>query len=505
MARALFAFGCVMIVAGAAAAQTSYEGTWTAGPTRVEVQIESWGPDCGPRPTSTTVPAAGPVRVTTDGDQLVFHGRREQRTDGCWSENRAVRRVSSSREAGRWTVICRTPPNDPRGETGTYVLSADGDNRLAFRDDSHYDWQLNESRCRGSIVATQTFTRATVAPTPTPEPTPEHPRCTAGEPAALHLRPATSQIEPGESVRFTARVVDRAGCPVSTARVQWELLRPASVQGELSGGLFQAAGSAADGEGVFRVVARSGSLRAEASVEVRTADLSDFIARRTSAGVVQADDSEVELEAATGVSARGEPAESRGVAPWILAAVAALGSIVVLALVVMLFRRRKPRLAQSAPPPDADDGPVLASEPEPEREGVPRVAASAPPSESAPPSPAIPLRQKLLVPRVCPVCDREFDDPGVGFCPEDGAKLIDTKEASQTGQPLICPTCRRGFPAGSKQCPTDGDELVPYALFVAKKREEAAGGTRICPVCGSRYGRDVAFCGRDGSELVLVN
>ena len=125
---------------------------------------------------------------------------------------------------------------------------------------------------------------------------------------------------------------------------------------------------------------------------------------------------------------------------------------------------------------------------------------------SAPAPASAPVRQKLLVPRTCPVCEREFDDPGVGFCPDDGAKLVDAKEAAPNGQPLICPTCRRGFPAGSRQCPTDGDELVPYALFVARHRaEEGSTGSRICPVCGSRYARNVAFCGRDGSELVLVN
>ena len=73
------------------------------------------------------------------------------------------------------------------------------------------------------------------------------------------------------------------------------------------------------------------------------------------------------------------------------------------------------------------------------------------------------------------------------------------------GQALICPTCRRGYGSGMQKCPNDGDELIPYALFVSRHRNAEAAGGKICPTCGERYGRQVTFCGKDGAELVVVN
>jgi predicted nucleic acid-binding Zn ribbon protein len=73
---------------------------------------------------------------------------------------------------------------------------------------------------------------------------------------------------------------------------------------------------------------------------------------------------------------------------------------------------------------------------------------------------------------------------------------------------MICPVCRRGYPPDARFCPTDAEELVPYAMFVASQRNRPPEGsptTKICPDCGHRYDVDVRFCGKDGRELVLVN
>jgi hypothetical protein len=470
---------------GLARAQTSYAGAWNAGSTRLQVEVTSWGRDCGPRPASTTIPGGGQVRITEDGDQLVFRGRDTQRTDGCWSANPAVRRVSSTRQPGEWRVVCRTPPSDSKAETGTYTLTIDGEDRLVFRDVSRYDWQLNESRCVGTLTSTQVFTRVRAATAETPTEPTEAPRCTPGEPHELRLRPAESRIEPGGTVRFSARVVDRAGCPIPGARVQWDLRHAASIRGTLEGGVFTAAETAAEAEGDFIVVARSGSMRAEAKVVVHTADLSDLIARRTSFGVVQGaeDPGDLELESAAGVSARSERA--RAEESYLVPIVVGAGAFVVLALVVVIVVARRKQPAA-----------VVAT-----REVLPSEPATDPPAPAvatATPGPRLP--------RVCPVCAAEFEDGTTAFCPNDGAELLRHDEAPG-GQPLICPTCRRGFVAGQKTCPTDGEELVPYALFVARHRAKEQGEekTKICPTCGDRYGRQVTFCGKDGSELVLVN
>ena len=101
---------------------------------------------------------------------------------------------------------------------------------------------------------------------------------------------------------------------------------------------------------------------------------------------------------------------------------------------------------------------------------------------------------------------RESTDSNVKFCPNDGATLVDPAEAAASGQPLICPTCRRGYGPGTTHCPTDSEELIPYALYVARTKAAARHeGGRICPQCGARYGKNVTFCGKDGAELVLVN
>jgi predicted amidophosphoribosyltransferase len=69
---------------------------------------------------------------------------------------------------------------------------------------------------------------------------------------------------------------------------------------------------------------------------------------------------------------------------------------------------------------------------------------------------------------------------------------------------MICPECRRGYPADAEFCPHDRAALVPYALY---RRADAASDSlpRICPVCGERYAQHVTFCGKDGSSLTTVN
>jgi len=476
---------------GVARADGPWEGVWNAGPTRIRVEVESWGPDCGPRPRSTSAPAAGRVRVSQSGDHLTFHGRATRRTNGCWSENRAVRRVSSSYQSGTWRTTCRTPASDSRGETGTYTLRANGDDRLDFVDISRYDWELNESRCRATITSAQTFTRVGASGGSEPEeeePEPERPACTPGDPARLRLRPTEARVEPGGEARFRARVVDGAGCPIPDRGVRWELRSPSAASAELRGGLFQAADTAAEAEGEFRVIATSGDLRAQATVVVRTPDLSDLIAKRTSGGVIQADAEDPVGESAAGIAARS--VEDDGSGSW-LWPVVGVGAAVVLFLglgVVLILRRRGgaavagPRVSE---PPRASGG-VTA-------EG--RASVPAPPPAG---------------PRVCPVCRERFEGGAVGFCPTDGVRLVPTEQEAGPavpGQALICPTCRRGFGEGSL-CPNDGTELMAYDAFVERHKaaEKGAGErTKICPKCGDRYELTVTFCGKDGAELVLVN
>jgi hypothetical protein len=290
-------------------------------------------------------------------------------------------------------------------------------------------------------------------------------------------------------VRFRAQVVDARGCPLSGRNVAWNLVAPQARSAELRGGVFTAAEAAAEAEGEFTVVARSGSMEARAEVRVRTADLSDLIAKRTSGGVVQAaDDDDASSDSAAGLVARR--ADGGGSLLW--PALGAVALLVVLGGVLALVFARRKRSGE----PDASRS--VFDEAAPVRSAPAAAGARSPVASARAPG----------APRTCPVCHKEFEDPTVGFCPADGAQLVDAAAPPPATQALVCPTCRRGFGEGVRVCPTDQDELVPYALFVQRHRAREAGvgeKTKICPKCGDRYALTVTFCGKDGSELVLVN
>ncbi|MGF1469224.1 MAG: hypothetical protein ACFCGT_24120 [Sandaracinaceae bacterium] len=444
-ARFALLLGLAVALAPAATAHADgpFEGQWREGPLRISVDVDSWGGDCGPRPQSVTAPGGGTFRITQSGDQLTFNLRRQQTTRSCWSENRAVRRVSSSYSASSqtWRIVCRTPPDDSRGETGTYTLRAAGPDRLEFRDVSRYDWQLNASRCVATITTSQSYTRVAARPTtpeperPTPpEPEPEQPSaCRPGPADRLLVAPRARAVAPGEEVCFTARVVDAQGCRRSD-RVTYALA-PAS-PGRLRGRCYRAA----QGTGEATVIARSGALSREARITVRMPDLSDLIARRSETGSLGSGTRAEVPEAESGQAARVRTAsDGPGAGVWWTVG---LGGLLLLAGALALLLRGR-RSAAAVPAPQ-DPGP--APEPWP-------------------------------------------TDPMVA---DDG-------EGGRDAQDLICPTCRRGYPPGTPGCPHDGDRPIPYAEFLAGGSRKTAG--RTCPVCGTVYPPTVAFCGQDGTPL----
>jgi hypothetical protein len=67
----------------------------------------------------------------------------------------------------------------------------------------------------------------------------------------------------------------------------------------------------------------------------------------------------------------------------------------------------------------------------------------------------------------------------------------------------ICPACGRGYPAGTRVCGHDGEELVPYASGAAAR--PVTQQAKICPTCGGRFEGTASFCGKDGTALVLLN
>jgi len=431
----------VCAVVGVARADGPYEGEWRQGAMSIDVRVETWGPDCGPRPQSSTVPARGTVRVTQDGDHLSFGGRRSTRT--CWSDNRAVRVVSSRVQTGSWTILCRTPADDPRRETGNYTLRSSGSERIELRDETDYDWTLNESHCTAHVTTTQSFERvggsggttSTPQPQPDPEPTPTpdppEPACTPGAPARVVIRPSSADTAPGERVCFSARVVDAQGCWVRSSGV--DLSVASGSIGAIRGTCLEvtAAGEAS-------VLARAGALEARATVRSSSLDLSGLIARRGETGVVGGGEASAGRDA--GVAARAAP--TTGISPWLLVVAGGSTVLAILAAIALAIRNRRRRAELAA-----------------RAERRASMAAAAPL-----PSPA-----------------------------QASGSTAPAQDA------MICPLCRRGYGAGVTSCPKDHERLVPYAEFAARRDQGVP--ERICPSCGTRYPGTTKFCGKDGTVL----
>ncbi|MEZ4247848.1 MAG: hypothetical protein R3B99_06385 [Polyangiales bacterium] len=459
-----------------ALAEGPFEGTWRAGAMEIRNEIGSWGADCPQRLPPTQTEPGGEVRITQSGDQLTFAGAVRGGTNRCWSDQPGLRRVSSTYQEGRWTTICRTPSEVAQGENGTYTWRASGETTLSYEETTRWDWRLNTSHCVATRTARRTLTRVGAAPVvetppPTMEPEPAPERCTPGAPARLRVS-ALDPIAPGDRACVRARVVDASGCTVPNAPIEVSL--EGEARGRLEGRCFVAA--AAGSEGAVRLAVSSGAFREVVSLRVETEDLTDLTARRLrEAGEAQTGPQNAEAEGASGVAARalaGDP----GALAWVGGGVALL---VLAGIVVLVLARKKP-----APVPPADT----------EDDAPPRPSAAAPVASAAP---APPTR------KLCPTCGRETE--GKEFCPHDGARLLDPEDPKLRAQGMICPTCRRGYPADVRTCAQDGDELMPYAMFVARQKVVAPAAKKICPKCGTTYDPETTFCGKDGSPLQTVN
>lgn len=483
--RSVFALGVWLSSGALAKAQSAppqLAGSWRAGATVIEVQVESWGGDCGPRPQSSKSGGGGVVTLAQDGKALIIRGRDQDiRSDACWSRNPSMRKQSSSLVDNVWTTQCKTAANDPREEHGTYLLKLMSPDTLLYQDKSRYNWALNTSKCVATFTTTQTLTRVTAgasaapaakpatpppAPPPAPAPKPAEPVervCTPGAPARITLRPKRAEIEVGQRTCFRARVADASDCVIPSPVVEWSLSHSRALRGELADGCFTAARTTAEAEGEFKVIAQASGLRGEATVVVRSVDLSALIAKRMEGDAVQGFEEQTAPAAATSQAAAriatrsvGEPAQSKGTGRvlWL----AGLGGALLLGIGAFALKRRAVRV-----PVEAAEG--LSEEPDSARISETRAKAAARPDSqpSAPPTPSA---------------------------------------ATASREPWICPLCRVGYPPEQKTCPRDGSALMPYAEFNKRTRETAEGRKKRCPKCGDSFPASSAFCGKDGSSLV---
>jgi hypothetical protein len=420
--------------------------------------------DCGARPRSQLIEEQGKVEVRDQGAHLLLRfPDRNLRTDGCWSPNPAVKLLSATAVDNRFHAECRTQPGDAKREIGHYSLKA-SPGKLELVEDSEYDWQLNESHCLAKVRITQTLVDAR-QPAPPPPAAVEEPAkaaaestpgpkapCTPGPAARIRLRPSDARIAPGERVCFTAKAIDAAGCAseIPAASLSLTLSKPSGAQGSLNGTCFKAAASAAQAEGVFKVIANAANLRAEASVSVTALDLSDITARRGPSGSGSLEQSAPGTETALESGIRAVTSGSHGLL-WLGLSIAGLAGALSLTAIVALRALRRQALHAREPksrPSDVDS------------------AFSAPPARAVP-APAAPTPPAARV---------------------------------ETGPQRVCPQCRRGYAPGTARCAADGEALLDYAEFM-RRVQDSEPPPRACPHCGEQLGAGAMFCGLCGHQL----
>lgn len=481
-------------------------GRWRAGTTTMDVRVESWGADCGPRPQSSRASGGGTVRVTLEGPELLIHGQgRQVRTDACWSRNPAMRRSSSRFLAGKWTTHCRTPSSDPRAESGTYSITRVSDNELRYVDISQYDWKLKESACTATITTVQTLHRhkprqAAVASTDetqraasTENPGDQAPPawepnlriepdqqaaervshnsrsgCTPGKPARISMNPTEAELELGQEMCVLTRVVDAKGCPLPTDVVEYHLEHSRALRAELNKNCFRASERAAEGEGEYVLIARAGEVEARTRFLVAATDLSSLIAKRLEVGAVTGFDDLHASSAtptppppATRISAH-EAATAKPRRPSYAIMLALAGGLAVLfGIGLVLWRQRQSVTGD----PEITNAP---SAPEPSAEHSGQPASSA------------------------------LDKPPALRNQEEAYAATHAGGAAAT---WICPNCRHGFAPEHEHCPNCAPamhRLLPYAEFTERHRQQE--GLKRCAECGQELPGSSNFCGNCGSQ-----
>ncbi len=98
-------------------------GKYRGSPTTMIAEVSAWGEDCGVRPQSQTLTEQPLVEVSENGSHLELKfPDRTLRSNGCWSENPAVKLKASSAGNGQWKSECSTA-EDRSASSGTTASS----------------------------------------------------------------------------------------------------------------------------------------------------------------------------------------------------------------------------------------------------------------------------------------------------------------------------------------------------------------------------------------------
>jgi hypothetical protein len=542
------------IALGVSTAARSAEAQDYAGNYRIvadgtTAEVPEWGPDCGQRPESHRGSTGRQVRVSADGSNLVIEDRPRMRTDGCWSQNPQVRRVSGGGGNGRWTVQCATSPTDYQHEDGTYTTTIEGD-RMTLRDRTVYRWQLRTSNCRATLTRVMTYERiatttaaqdaavSIVRPAAQDASTRPQPRCAVPGPAArLAIVSGARAASAGARVCFRAQLQDASGCPAingANAVVTWNVTRRGGPTPPGEGGCVTIAQGVPPGT-EFLVAASAGGL--EEQVTLRVVSASE--PREAITEILAEDAGGLEIQGPTEAQNTVGAVRSGGlpVAPQDTSrnvAVAALAALAALALAAAVFVLRRSRHPAGTGPRDASSvtneplaagshaagshaagshaasshaagshaagsyaagslaagshaaGSLAAGSSARDAETTPRTPSV---SEGAsPPTPPAGAPNVALTPR--PVDPRETRSPlaqtMIGAMPSPETRAVPEKH-----EPLRAPTGGSTSPPASAQGPST--------------RATAPRETRRCPVCDLRFSHENAFCPEHGVALVALD
>jgi hypothetical protein len=507
-------------------ADSPFDGKWKQGALHEEYTVQQWLPGCGPAPVSGNSGGGDIVSIREEGDELsIVGGGRVFKSNQCYDPLPTLARDAHSRDpSGRtWRTRCSTPAADPRRALMQTLVAATSDTHIDVVETGRYEITLNEGRCiadvkrsrgfdlvsRDGVPTTPSASTPTPPPTPTPTPTPT-PRqaCTPGDPARLEVRPSRKLMRPGETFVFRAVVTDANGCPTPTA-TSWALAdTDGAPRVKLEGnGRVTALDGAPEGTSDLVVTAAERSVHV--TVEVASAARYDDLLTKQGLNAAGENDAAATAVIAGssigGADAKAEDSARKRKTIF----VAIVGTLVlVLGILALVYSKRAKKAAAIEKESEARHQELVREAEERKRAKLDaHVAQQRAHEESI-------LRVKRAAEAavgtmLCTTCKREFPPPAGNFCPQDATRLVplaDADEGALAPAGGVCPVCRRGFQPGVKVCPTDKEELLPYAAVAATATVSAQGSKgKICPTCGDRFEGGASFCGKDGTALVLLN
>jgi hypothetical protein len=520
---AMIVAACATSAATSASAQ-DYAGTYRIVSDVTNAEVPEWGVDCGQRPENHRGSAGRQVRVSADGTNLVIEDRPRMRTDGCWSQNPRVRRVSTSGGSGRWTTQCASPNEDYQREEGTYASTIEGD-RLTLRDRTVYRWTLNSSVCRATLTRTIVYERVdapapvqdsgvAVTPPPVRDASVRPARCAIPGPAArIAIIAGRRSTTPGSRVCFRAQLVDADGCPAINATgavITWSAARRAGGEappGE--GGCLTIAPSVAAGTEFIVTATSTTGFEERVTLRVVTPEESNSLVAQIiedeDAGTVVEDASTPRIDEGVGSIAptvtHSAPAASSGRNALVAGLTAA--AVLLVGIAFFVLRKKKPE-----PRPQAEPTPV-----EPPESGLKSVVQSS--AGAATDSDA----GRSSIPGQAPRVRKDEMPIPMSEMPIGGLPPI-AAQAKKSAPSSLAQTMIGAMPNGTDNVIAEGVAKLQSQSAMAAVRPLAASAPPVassaaasvasavpvkskrCPVCNQRFSAENAFCPEHGVSLV---